>query len=375
MKIIFTGGGTGGHFYPIIAVAEKVREIAREEKMLQPNLYYLAPSRYNPRALFDKEIEYRYVPAGKMRRYFSLLNFTDLFKTFFGFIKAFSNVWSIYPDVVFSKGGFAAFPTLLSARILRIPVLIHESDSVPGKVTKWSAKFAKKIAVSYPEAVKYFDKEKTACTGNPIREEISMPMSNGAHSFLKLEENVPTILVLGGSQGAQNINDNILDSLNDLLKDFQIIHQTGRNNLNYVNQTASVILKDNTNKDRYKTFDYMNDLAIRMSSGIADIIISRAGSTIFEIAAWGIPSIIIPIHKDISHDQTENAFAYSRAGACKVIEEDNLTPHVLISEIRELINNKKERENMRENAKKFSRLDSANKIARQLIEICLEHEK
>ena len=152
MKIVFTGGGTGGHFYPIIAVAEEINNIVRERKLLAPQLYYLAPKKYDARALYENNINFRKSPAGKKRRYFSIWNFFDMFKTIFGVIKTTFQLFAIYPDVVFSKGGYASFPTLFAAKLLRIPVIIHESDAVPGKVSLWSGKFAIKIAVSYPEA-------------------------------------------------------------------------------------------------------------------------------------------------------------------------------------------------------------------------------
>ena len=160
MKIVFTGGGTGGHFYPIIAVAEEINKIAKEEKLLEPELFYIAPDPYDKRALYENNITFKKSPAGKMRRYFSFWNFLDIFKTAFGVIKSTFQIFSIYPDVVFSKGGYASFPTVFASKILRIPVIIHESDAVPGRANLWAGKFARKVAVSYPEAVSYFEKEK-----------------------------------------------------------------------------------------------------------------------------------------------------------------------------------------------------------------------
>ena len=128
MKILLTGGGTGGHFYPIIAIAESIRKITKEEKLLDPTLYYMAPAKYDERVLFENGIIYEKSYAGKVRRYFSFLNVFDLFKTGAGVIKAIAAVWRIYPDVVFGKGGYVSFPVLLAARILGIPVIIHESD-------------------------------------------------------------------------------------------------------------------------------------------------------------------------------------------------------------------------------------------------------
>ncbi len=378
MKILFTGGGTGGHFYPIIAVAQSIYEKAKERKILTPHLYYMAPSQYNPRALFDNDIEFVSVPAGKIRRYFSLLNLTDIFKTFFGVIQAIIKLYRIYPDVVFGKGGYASFPALFAARLLRIPVIIHESDSAPGRVNGWAAKFATRIALSYPDATDTFtmvkDKSRIAFTGNPIRKEIREPLTNGAREFLNLEEVTPTILIMGGSQGSQTINDAIIDGLPELVTRYQVIHQTGKKNFESVKETAKISLGQSEYAYRYHPFDYLNDLAMRMSAGVSDVIVSRGGSTIFEIAAWGIPSIIIPLSKKISHDQVKNAFSYARNGSCVVIEEENLSSHILISEIDRINNNQHIKDAMRQNAKQWSHTDAADKIANVILEIALKHE-
>ena len=338
----------------------------------------MAPQRYNPRALFDNEIEFVSVPAGKIRRYFSILNFTDAFKTAFGCVVALFKMFSIYPDVIFSKGGYASFPPLIAARILGIPVVIHESDSKPGRVNAWAGRFAKRIALSYPSAATFFkpkNKDVIAYTGNPIRGEIATPLLNGAFEFLGLEQGTPVILVLGGSQGSQTINDIILEALPELLNHYQVIHQTGKANLEEIKATTSVTLKDHPYGYRYHPFDYLDELALRMSAGAATVIVSRAGSTIFEIAAWGIPSIIIPLPHSISHDQTANAFAYASTGAASTIEENNLTPHVLIEEINRISGSPAISKVMREHAKAFSRLDSAQVIADAILNIALEHEK
>jgi UDP-N-acetylglucosamine--N-acetylmuramyl-(pentapeptide) pyrophosphoryl-undecaprenol N-acetylglucosamine transferase len=374
MKILFTGGGSGGHFYPLIAVAQAVFDRAREKKIIPPKLYYMAPVEYNPRALFDNDIEFIKVPAGKIRRYFSVLNFFDIFKTIAGMFIALWKMFKIYPDIVFAKGGYVSFPALFAARILHIPVIIHESDSSPGRVNAWAAKFAQKIAVSYPEASQYFNESKVAFTGNPIRKEIITPLTNGAREFLHLEDDTPIITILGGSQGAQNINDIILDALPELVQRFQIIHQTGKNNFDMVNKTAGIVLKDNKYAHRYHPFDYLNDLSMRMVAGCTNIMISRAGSTIFEIAVWGIPSIIIPLPKAISHDQEKNAFSYSHSGACTVIEELNLNAHILMSEIDRIVNNKSISDKMSEAAKHFSHINAAQKIAEVILETGLSHE-
>lgn len=378
MKILFTGGGSGGHFYPIIAIAEALRERGKDRKIIPPQLFFMSTSKYNPRALFDNDIEFVKVSTGKRRRYFSVLNFFDFFKTIWGAVSGLIKVYSILPDVVFGKGGYASFPALFAARFLKIPVVIHESDSNPGRVNVWASKFAKKIAVSYPEAIERFpakiNRSKMAFTGNPVRKEIREPLSNGAREFLNLEEGTPTIVILGGSLGSQQINDCVMDALPELVERYQVIHQTGRNNFQQVKETMKIVLADKPNAYRYHPFDYLNDLAMRMSAGVADIVISRAGSTIFEIASWAMPSIIIPLSKDVSHDQTDNAFSYARSGSCVVIEEYNLSSHILISEIDRIVKSEPIKERMRLSAKQWSHPDAATKIADVLLEIGLEHE-
>ncbi len=180
MKILLTGGVTGGHFYPIIAGAEALRDLVEERRILPPELYFMSTVPYNERLLFENDIKFMSVAAGKRRRYFSFLNFTDLFKTASGCLSALIRMYSLYPDIVFGKGGYASFPALFAARILHIPVIIHESDSHPGRVNLWAGKFARKIAVSYPEAAKYFgakNQSKIAFTGNPIRPEVAKPLA------------------------------------------------------------------------------------------------------------------------------------------------------------------------------------------------------
>jgi len=379
MKIVFTGGGTGGHFYPIISVAEEIHRIVEEDKLLAPELFYIGPSVLDREALYEQDITWKPSSAGKVRRYFSIRNAFDLIKTVFGVIQATFHLFFLYPDVVFSKGGYASFPTTVAARLLNIPVIIHESDAHPGLANIVTAKWAKAIAVSFPGVTQYFKgikKEKFALVGNPIRRVLFRPVREGAHSYLNLNEEVPTILVLGGSQGAQAINSVILDALPELLTKYQVIHQTGKDNIDNVRNISSVILKDHPNKDRYRSFGFLNTLALRMSSGIASIVVSRAGAgNIFEIAAWGIPSIAIPLPEEISHDQTKNAFAYARDGAATVMKQKNLTKNILLAEISRIMESPEIQESMTKAAHAFSKPDAAEKIARMIINTALKHEK
>ena len=314
MRILFTGGGTGGHFYPIISVAEELHALVKEKRLLDLDLFFMSPTPYNASILFENNITYKKNSAGKIRRSGGVLgliqNFFDLFRTGWGILVSMIQVYRLYPDVVFGKGGYASFPALLAARLLRIPVVIHESDTVPGRVNVWAGKFAERIAVSYKEAAAHFPVGKAVYTGQPVRKEITLPITSGAREFLKIEEGIPVVLVLGGSQGARKINDALLGGLKDLVKNYAVIHQAGPKNIAEVRATAEAILFDSPYKDRYKPFDYLNQLALRMAAGVADVAVSRAGSSIFEIASWRVPAIIIPINKRVSRDQHENAFAY-----------------------------------------------------------------
>ena len=185
---------------------------------------------------------------------------------------------------------------------------------------------------------------------------------------------MPVIVVLGGSQGAELINNTILDALPRLINNYQIIHQTGVKNFKIVSGRAEVVLLNNPRKLRYVSMPFLNPLMIKMAAGAATIIISRAGSMLFEIASWGVPSILVPITNTNLDHQKKNAFNYARAGACSVIEEMNMTANILSGEIERIIGNRKGYELMAQNAKIFNKPDAAKKIARALVDIALSHE-
>lgn len=375
MKILFTGGGSGGHFYPIIAVVEEINQLAKEHRLIGLELFYMSNSPYNEGLLFEHNVTFKKNTAGKMRIYFSLMNIIDLFKTGWGVLVSLWTIFTIYPDVIFGKGGYASFPALLAGKLLRIPVVIHESDSVPGRVNAWAGKFASKIAISYPESAKFFPEGKTAYTGNPIRKDIMTALSHGAHEYLNLDPNIPTILVIGGSQGAQLINDTLVDALPRLLEKYQIIHQTGKNNFQIVKNTADVVLLTHPHKDRYKPFDYLNNLALRMAAGASSLVISRAGSSLFEIASWEKPSIVIPITKSNGDHQRMNAYAYARTGAAVVLEEANLSGNILFAEVDRLLGNPDLLAKMSTATKTSQHPDAARKIATEILNIALTHQK
>ncbi|MEK7510782.1 MAG: UDP-N-acetylglucosamine--N-acetylmuramyl-(pentapeptide) pyrophosphoryl-undecaprenol N-acetylglucosamine transferase [Patescibacteria group bacterium] len=378
MKVVFAGAGSGGHFYPIIAVAEALQEVVTEKRLVAPQLYYLAPKPFDDESLFQNRLVFIKVPAGKVRRYFSVQNFLDLFLTIWGFFVAFFLLLKIYPDVVFSKGGFASVPVVTAAWILRIPIIIHESDAKPGRANLYAAKMAYRIGVAFESAAQMFPakvRHKIARVGIPVRREVSRIEREGARELLGLDTTVPTVAIFGGSLGSARINETILSALPELVSFANVIHQTGKDLFAGVEQTVRVILKDDPNASRYHPFPYLNAESIRRVAGAANVIVSRAGSTaITEISLWRVPAILIPIPESVSHDQRTNAYAYAHTGAAVVIEEGNLAPHVLAAEIKRIVSDANASAAMGAAAATFAPSDAARIIADEITAIALSHE-
>jgi UDP-N-acetylglucosamine--N-acetylmuramyl-(pentapeptide) pyrophosphoryl-undecaprenol N-acetylglucosamine transferase len=334
MKILFAGGGTGGHFYPIIAVADAVKEIAEREDLGTIKLYYMSDSPIDTYLLTKTGMTYVEVKTGKKRTYFSIQNYLDVFKTFFACIIATWKLFLIYPDIVFGKGGYASFPAMFAARVLRIPVVIHESDIIPGRVNRWVAPYAAKIAVSYAEAINHFPhKDRVALTGQPVRKILLEIPSDDPFAKFSLEPGIPVILILGGSQGAEKINEHVIDILPKLVDKYQIIHQTGETNYDWMRKRAAGVFGGNPLKSRYHPMSFLDAKELRLAAKASNLVVSRAGSTIFEIALWGVPSILIPLRIARDDHQRENAYSYARTGAATIIEEQNLKPELFSSVI------------------------------------------
>ncbi|MDB5245270.1 MAG: UDP-N-acetylglucosamine--N-acetylmuramyl-(pentapeptide) pyrophosphoryl-undecaprenol [Parcubacteria group bacterium] len=378
MKIIFTGGGTGGHFTPLIAVAEAIHQLVREQHLVAPTLEFISCDPYDQQALFQNDISFTAIPAGKVRRYASFANFTGLFKTIWGATRVFFHLLQEPPDVVFSKGGFASVPTIVAAHWLRIPIVIHESDSKPGRATLLAAKYATHIAVTYESSISYFPQKvrsKIALTGIPIREALAHPLPEGAAQELHLDLSVPTILILGGSTGSKRINETVLGGLTTIVDSVNVIHQTGKNNFAETESTAKVILEKSVHKDRYHVFPYLSQESMREAAGAASLVISRAGSTsITEIALWKKPAILIPIPESVSHDQRTNAYSYAHLGAAVVLEEDNLAPHILAAEINRITADPALMAQMSQRGAPFANPNAARLIAEELLRITLSHQ-
>lgn len=368
MRIGFVGGGTGGHFYPLIAVADELSKVQPV-----PEMYYFGPSPYDEKALGSHNIKYIYCPAGKLRKYFSIQNFFDVFKNFFGVFYAVLRLYIIYPDVIFSKGGYTSVPILLAAKFLRIPVVIHESDAVPGRANKLAMKQARYIGIAYDEAAQFFPKEKTALIGIPLRSEIK-EIPDNPFELLGIPQDKPLIYITGGSMGAERINNVLLRSLTELLPKYRIFHQTGPTNLEEMRLAAQSLLADSSLMESYYIEGFIDPKTITALMSAASLVITRAGSTtLFEVAYHGKPSIIIPIPEDISRDQKTNAYAFARSGAASVVEEQNLTPGLLANEINTIIGDSTKHSQMSQAAKEMSVDDASKKVSDILLSIGTEH--
>lgn len=373
MRILFTGGGTGGHFFPILALIREIKRVAEDERILDLELFYMSPDDLGARLLDEEEVVRIKVRSGKWRPVSSpqdaFLNLRDALNLFIGVWQALWNVFLVVPDVVFSKGGWGALPGVIAAVIFRIPIIIHESDAIPGKVSMFAARFAARIGIAFTEAAQYFPAGKTALVGIPIRRRILGGKKDEAKEAFDIISAAPVVGLLGASQGAAPINDAALGVLRELTDKYEIIHQTGEKNLDEVREQASVILEFR-HKERYHPVGFLDETGMRDFYAACDLIVSRASaSSIFEIAAHGIPSILVPLSHAAQNHQWENAYAYAADGATVILEQANLTPHVLLAEIKKLTDDPERMKRMGEAAKRFARLDATEIAAREILKL------
>lgn len=373
MRLVLVGGGTGGHFYPLMAIAESLRE--RESSLGTPiELFYIGPDPYKAEALAAHNIKYVYCPAGKNRLYRSVLNYLDFFRAAWGVLVAFYQLLKLYPDAVMSKGGYTSVPVTFAAMLLRIPVVVHESDAVPGRANLLAARFAHTIAIAHPEAAEHFKNKNVVESGMPVRRTFRSPINN-PHEVIGIPNDRPVILVTGGSSGAERLNNFTLASLPRLLPFYTVIHQVGDANLEKVSSSASALVTDKDLLSRYYVFGHLPEKSFAAALQSASLVISRAGSTtLFEIAAAGKPSIIVPIPEDISRDQRSNAYAYARATGAVVLEERNLSDDLLVAEIDRILKDPAVGKEMVEGAKSLTAAEGAYKLADILIALGKEHE-
>jgi UDP-N-acetylglucosamine--N-acetylmuramyl-(pentapeptide) pyrophosphoryl-undecaprenol N-acetylglucosamine transferase len=302
VSIAFTGGGTGGHIYPGLAAASAL------QKLIPCRIFWIGSGRGVDRSIVESAgLEFFGIPAGKLRRNFSLKNFPDFFRVWGGFFAARRILKREKPALLFSKGGFVSVPPCAAAASLKIPVFTHESDYSPGLATRINARFAKKIFVPYGESAAFFSpalRKKVEVSGNPIRAAFAFADPARGRAFLGIPEGEPILLVLGGSLGSREINGLVRACLPGLTRLYTVVHQTGVQDEAFVPQ------------ERYKPYPYFNDEMPHVIAA-ADLVLCRSGAgTIWECASLKKPMILLPLRGSGTRgDQVENARIFEKAGA------------------------------------------------------------
>lgn len=378
MKIVFTGGGSGGHVLPIISIIRQLKNIspyfekntAFGKKKEELEIFYVGPKEDMNILLEQEGIKVKNIISGKIRRYATplsiLQNIFDLFILIpIGILQSILLLLYEMPDckLAFSKGGYGAFPFTIGAWIMGVPIFMHESDSVPGLTNKRLAEIAKVVFASFPAALDKLPKNKTILVGNPIRQEIIGAQRDPARNVLGIAGEKPVIFFIGGSQGSQRFNDFILNNLPRLLAKYEIIHQTGAKNFEQVKAEAKLMISQGQ-QSFYHPFGFMNDYDYANALSACDVVVSRSGAgSIFEIASAGKPAILIPLPEAAQNHQFYNADAYARTGAAIVIEEGNFAINFFTQQLDAILNDKTRMAQMNNNANNFARPQAAMQIA------------
>lgn len=325
-NIVFTGGGTAGHVTPNLALIDELKHQGWD-------IEYLGSE-----AGIEKEmihaigIPFHAVSSGKLRRYFSFKNFLDPFKIILGIIQSFGLLHKLKPDVVFSKGGFVAFPVVVAAWLHRIPVVAHESDLSPGLANRLSFPFINKICLTFPTAKKHFkNTDKTEVTGTPIRQELFVGNKSKGLELCGFKEDKPCLLAIGGSLGAGSINQSLRQALPQLTQKFQVIHLCGKGKLE----------PSLEGRAGYRQFEYINDELAHLFAA-AEVVVSRAGAnTLYELLALGKAHILVPISSEVSRgDQIQNARYFEELGISIVLQDKTLNAATLLQAVETLMSNK-----------------------------------
>ncbi|OAA93628.1 undecaprenyldiphospho-muramoylpentapeptide beta-N-acetylglucosaminyltransferase [Clostridium coskatii] len=326
-KIILTGGGSAGHVTPNLALVPRLKELGY-------NIQYIGTENGIERKIIeDQKIEYHIISSGKLRRYFDIKNFTDPFKVLKGILQAILIIRKEKPNIVFSKGGFVSVPVVIAAHINKVPVIAHESDITPGLANRLSAPYCTKICATFPESLKNIKGNNSVLTGTPIRKELLDGSRIIGRRMCGFDNEKPVLLIIGGSLGSTFINNTVRNSLNELLKNYNIVHICGKGNL------------DKSLKERkgYVQFEYINEELPHIMNA-ADIVISRAGANvIFELLALKKPNLLIPLSKKSSRgDQILNAASFEKSGYSMVLQEEELTSQVLLDRVFKLYSSRNE---------------------------------
>jgi len=319
--LVFTGGGTAGHVIPNLALVPALREKGWV-------LHYLGSANGPEKALVEEAgLAFHSIATGKFRRYFSVKNFTDPFRVLWGVCQAYGHLRTLRPQVVFSKGGFVGVPVVYAATLLRVPVILHESDLTPGLANKLCLPWARRICASFPETLPHLPKDKAVLTGTPIREELIQGDGESGLRFLGFKKEKPVLLMMGGSMGAAALNQIIRSSLGILLERWQVVHLCGSGK----NDPAF------EGKAGYRQFEFLGK-ELPGVFACANLVVSRAGAnSLFELLALRKPMLLIPLPTTGSRgDQILNAESFLRRGLAHVLRQEDLTPQSLLKNLEEL---------------------------------------
>ncbi len=344
----FTGGGTGGHVYPGLAVIQSLKEKSPDIRIM-----WIGSGRGMEKKIIDRSgLPFYSVPAGKLRRYFSLENAADVFRIIAGFISSVFLLKRLGIDILFSKGGFVSVPPVAAARILGIPVITHDSDLEPGLATRINSRFADTVLLPYMESVSFFKKRrKIIVTGNPVRKEILEGDPVKGRSLFGIPEDKKIILVLGGSLGALQINTLFHDMIDRLIPEYFVVHQMGE----YSYRESDI--------EGYVSVPFLNEELPHILAA-ADLVVSRAGAgTLWESGVRGKASVLIPLGTGSSRgDQLKNAEYFEKRGAAYVLKGD-VKGDDLYNVITSLMHDDVRREAMGKAASEICNGDSADRIA------------
>lgn len=318
-KIVLTGGGSAGHVTPNLALIPELEKLGWQ-------IEYIGTYQGIEREIIGTTVPYHPISAGKLRRYFDWKNFTDPFRVIKGTLDALKVLRSVSPNIIFSKGGFVSLPVVLAAKLLKIPVILHESDFTPGLANKLAFPLATHLCLTFPETKSLVKHGNVTVTGNPIRKNLLSGNPDDGFRLCNFSPNKPVLLVIGGSLGAVKINSVVRTSLPQLLQEFQIVHICGKGNLD-----PKISSQD------YKQFEYVGE-ELPSIFAMADLIVSRAGANaLFELLALKKPHLLIPLSQAASRgDQILNANSFAKQGFSMVIKEEQLTSNELVNSLQQL---------------------------------------
>ncbi len=370
MRVLVSGGGTGGHVYPALAIATQLRE------KYQAEIVFLGS---------DDGLETEIVPAagfrlatvkaGKLRRYVSWQTITGVMRIPMGMIQAIDIVGKFHPQVVFTSGGYVAVPAGLAARLNRVPLLMHQQDVPPNLSNKLVAPLATRISVAFTDSLAYFPAHKTLQLGNPIRQamlDIRQTLPQEARQTLGFEELEPLLLITGGSQGARHLNQIVCKALPDLLAHCQVLQISGKELYSEAHELSNSILAhlDESLRKRYRLVAYLNE-EMPLALQAADLVLCRSGaSTLSELAVLGKPSILVPLPPAIgSSPQEANAEMFERKAAAEVIKDQDLKPQVLVERVKYILSSSTSLEAMAEASRSFAKPQATQEITAELVKI------